>query len=154
MRPDGDDVEKRRRQAQRRLIKKLRPKLEPASSDPAALRFVAEFDAEYEKLAWILVEPAVDRLKPRFMLAITELCYLTARIRTLRATMPTIAHEVYRVKGRNGDQVKSHPHLGQINDDWRKWRAMLSDLGLTPAAERAVIAGQGDMFDSNDQYFD
>ncbi|WLB43032.1 P27 family phage terminase small subunit [Bradyrhizobium ottawaense] len=143
MRPDGVDVAKVRRKAQRKLIRGLKPKDLPA-----------DLAAEYERVAWILSEPSVDRLKPRFIDTVMEYCRSTVRLRSLRASMPTLAHEIYRVKSRNGDQVKSHPHVAQVNEEWRKWRSLVAMLGLSPTDERSLLPGQGDLFDENDGYFD
>lgn len=143
MRGDDVDIAKRKRQAQLRLIRKLMPRdLSPA------------IKAEYKRVAEILSEPSVDRLKPRFIDTVMEYCRCTVRLHDLRASMPTLAHEVYRVKTRNGDQVKSHPHIAQVNEEWRKWRSLVAMLGLSPTDERNLLPGQGDFFDKNDDYFD
>lgn len=143
MRADAVDVAKVRKRAQRKLIKLLRPKgLAPL------------VDAEYTRIAEILSEPSVDRLKPRFIDAIIEYCICTCRLRGLRASMPTLSHEIYRVKGRDGDQVKTHPHVAQVNETWRQWRSLVAMLGLSPTDERNLLPGQGDFFDQNDTYFD
>lgn len=143
MRPDDVDAAKRRRAAQMRLIRKLKPKgLSP------------ELEAEYRRVAEILSEPSVDRLKPRFLDTIVEYCRCTVRLNSLRSAMPTLTHEIYRVKTRNGDQVKSHPYVAQVNEEWRKWRSLVAMLGLSPTDERNLLPGQGDLFDENDGYFD
>jgi phage terminase small subunit len=143
MRPDGDDQAKLRRKAQLRLIRKLQPK----GLDGVLL-------AEYKRVAEILSEPSVDRLKPRFIDTVMEYCRCTVRLHSLRASMPTLAHEIYRVKSRNGDQVKSHPHVAQVNEAWRQWRSLVAMLGLSPTDERNLLPGQGDFFDKTDDYFD
>jgi phage terminase small subunit len=142
MRPDDADAAKRRKAAQRRLIGQLKPKgLSP------------EIEAEYRRVALILSDPAVDRLKARFLDTIVEYCICTVRLRSLRAAMPTLNMEVYRVKTRNGDQVKSHPYVAQVNETWRQWRSLVAMLGLSPTDERNLLPGQGDLFDENDKYF-
>ncbi|MBR1206973.1 MULTISPECIES: P27 family phage terminase small subunit [unclassified Bradyrhizobium] len=143
MRPDDQDAAKRRRSAQLRLINKLKPK----GLSPELLK-------EYRRVAEILSEPSVDRLKPRFLDTIVEYCRSTQRLNSLRSAMPTLAHEIYRVKTRNGDQVKSHPYVAQVNEEWRKWRSLVAMLGLSPTDERNLLPGQGDFFDENDGYFD
>jgi phage terminase small subunit len=142
MRPDDADAAKRRKAAQRRLIRQLRP---PGLSP--------EIEAEYRRVALILSDPAVDRLKARFLDTIVEYCICTVRLRSLRAAMPTLNMEVYRVKTRNGDQVKSHPYVAQVNETWRQWRSLVAMLGLSPTDERNLLPGQGDLFDENDKYF-
>jgi phage terminase small subunit len=143
MRPDDVDAAKVRRKAQLRLINKLKPK-----------GLSSELNAEFRRVAEILSEPSVDRLKLRFLDTIVEYCRCTMRLQSLRASMPTLAHEIYRVKTRNGDQVKSHPYVAQVNEEWRKWRSLVAMLGLSPTDERNLLPGQGDFFDENDGYFD
>jgi phage terminase small subunit len=143
MRPDDVDAEKLRTKARRKLINSLKPK-----------KLSAEVEAEYRRVAWILSDPTVDRLKPRFVDTVIEYCRCTVRLHNLRASMPSLAHEIYRVKTRNGDQVKSHPHVAQVNEEWRKWRSLVAMLGLSPTDERNLLPGQGDLFDDNDGYFD
>ena len=143
MRPDDVDAAKLRRQAQQLRSRKLMPKA-----------LAPDLKAEFKRVAEILSEPSVDRRKPRFLDTIVEYCRCTVRLQSLRSSMPTLAHEIYRVKSRNGDQVKSHPYVGQVNEEWRKWRSLVAMLGLSPTDERNLLPGQGDLFDENDGYFD
>ena len=102
----------------------------------------------------LLADPTVDRLKPRFVDVIAEYCRAVVRLRTLRDAMPRINMEIYRVEaGRNGTQVKTHPYVAQINESWRQWRSLVAMLGLSPADERNMLPGQGDLFDEADEYF-
>ena len=143
MRPDDPDgMEASRAAATARAVVKLRPKgLSP------------ELRKEWTRVAPLLAEPTVDRLKPRFVDVIIEYCRATVRLRLLRETMPTINMEIYRVEaGRNGTQVKTHPYIAQINETWRQWRSLVAMLGLSPADERNMIPGQGDLFDESDRY--
>lgn len=126
-----------------RAVTKLRPK-----------NLNGELRKEWERVARLLAEPTVDRLKPRFVDVITEYCRSIIRLRTLRESMPAINQEIYRVEaGRNGTQIKQHPYVAQINETWRQWRSMVAMLGLSPADERNLIPGQGDLFDEADKYF-
>lgn len=143
MRPDDVDAEKLRKKVMQRAIRRLMPRDLPP-----------EVEKEYKRVAAILADPSVDRLKARYIDTIIEYCRCTVRMRGLRASMPTLAHEIYRVKTRNGDQVKSHPHVAQVNESWRQWRSLIAMLGLSPTDERNLLPGQGDFFDKNDQYFD
>lgn len=142
MRPDDADAEKLRRKMIARAIRRLMPK-----------GLTKDIEQEYKRVAAILADPAVDRLKARYIDTIIEYCRCTVRLRGLRDSMPTLAHEIYRVKTRNGDQVKSHPHVAQVNESWRQWRSLVAMLGLSPTDERNLLPGQGDLFDENDQYF-
>jgi hypothetical protein len=86
-------------QAVDRIIRRLQP---PGLSK--------ELRAEWKRVARILADPTVDRLKPRFVDTISEYCVVRERLRTLREAMPTINMEIYRVEnGRNGTQVRTHP---------------------------------------------
>lgn len=143
MRPDDVDAENLRKKMTQRTIRRLMPRDLPP-----------EVVNEYKRVAAILADPSVDRLKARYIDTIIEYCRCTVRMRGLRASMPTLAHEIYRVKTRNGDQVKSHPHVAQVNESWRQWRSLIAMLGLSPTDERNLLPGQGDLFDENDQYFD
>jgi phage terminase small subunit len=51
------------------------------------------------------------------------------------------------VQGRNGSQLKAHPHVAQMNETWRQWRSLMAELGLSPTAERNMMPGQGNLFD-------
>lgn len=143
MRQDAVDAAKLKRRAQLKLIRKLEPK-----------GLAPDLQTEYRRVAEILSEPSVDRLKPRFIDSVMEYCRCTMRMRLMRDAMPTLAHEIYRVKTRNGDQVKSHPYVAQLNEEFRKWRSLVAMLGLSPTDERNLLPGQGDFFDRNDEYFD
>lgn len=139
--PDGRD--RAREQAVEQAIRKLQPK-----------GLSAELKAEWRRVARLLADPTVDRLKPRFVDVILEYCRVIVRLRTLRDAMPKINMEIYRVEaGRNGTQVKTHPYVAQINESWRQWRSLVAMLGLSPADERNMLPGQGDLFDESEQYF-
>lgn len=130
-------------QAVERVIRRLQP---------AGLS--KEVRAEWRRVARLLADPTVDRLKPRFVDVIVEYCRVLVRLRMLRDAMPTIDAETYRVEnGRNGTQVRTHPHVAQINESWRQWRSLVAMLGLSPADERNMIPGQGDLFDDAERYF-
>ena len=142
MRPDDVDAAKVRRTAIRRAINKLMPRNLPA-----------DIKDEYKRVAEILADPTVDRLKARYIDVIIEYCRATVRLRGFRDAMPTLNLEIYRVKSRNGDQVKSHPYVAQLNETWRQWRSLVAMLGLSPTDERNLLPGQGDLFDESEEYF-
>jgi phage terminase small subunit len=142
MRPDDEDAAKLRAQATRRLIRSLMPRDLPP-----------DVTKEFQRVAKILADPAVDRLKARYLDTIVEYCRATMRLRSLRAAMPTLNMEVYRVNTRNGDQVKTHPYVAQVNETWRQWRSLVAMLGLSPTDERNLLPGQGDLFDESEKYF-
>jgi P27 family predicted phage terminase small subunit len=140
---DGAALDAQRERNVAAAMAKLRPKgLSP------------DLRKEWDRVAKLLADPTVDRLKARFVDVITEYCRAIIRLRTLREAMPAINQEIYRVEaGRNGTQIKQHPFVAQINETWRQWRSMIAMLGLSPADERNLIPGQGDLFDAADQYF-
>lgn len=129
---------------------------------------------EWMRVATMLADPALDRLKAHFVDTIMEYCRATIRLRTIRQffvdlqemrrlekvseTPPhsaigeiecehPLAAEVYEVQGRNGSQLKAHPHVAQMNETWRQWRSLMAELGLSPTAERNMMPGQGSLFD-------
>jgi P27 family predicted phage terminase small subunit len=138
--PAASDVDPRSA-AVDRAVSLLRPK-----------RLNDELRKEWDRVARLLANPGVDRLKPRYVDVILEYCRAIIRLRRLRATFETIADEVKEMSGRHGDQLKNHPQVGQINETWRQWRALVAMLGLSPADERNLIPGQGDLYDESDQF--
>lgn len=153
----GDGASSREAAKREREIRRLQPRgLSP------------ELRREWHRVATILAEPTVDRLKARFVDVIMEYCRACVRLRQLRAAFDKLAEqvahatggkpdplaaEVYRVKGRNGDQAKMHPYVAQIHEAWREWRQCVAMLGLSPADERNMMPGQGDLFDESDREF-
>jgi P27 family predicted phage terminase small subunit len=136
-------TEKAREAAIARVVKRLMP---------ATLS--KEEQDEWKRVARVLADPTVDRLKARFVDTIAEYCRVVVRLKKLREAFPTLSHEIYRVEaGRNGTQVKAHPFVAQINECWRQWRSLVGMLGLSPADERSILPGQGDLFDDAEKYF-
>lgn len=89
----------------------------------------------------------VGRLHKRFSWAIAEWVRLTVRLEESRRQLDADGW-TYETTGRHGRQQKSRAEVAQLNDDWRKWARLTSELGLTPAAERGLASGQGDLFDN------
>lgn len=108
---------------------------------------------EWGRVAPILAAPHLDRLKPHFVPAVVEMCTLMARINEIREMYPTLTDEVYEVEGRNGVQQKMHPHIAQLNDALRQLRGLFAAFGMTPADDRNLKPGQGNLFDVADEYF-
>lgn len=157
MRGDHAQAASLRAQAVRRAVNGLRPR---GLDD--------EMRKEWNRVAHILADPTVDRLKARYVDVIVEYCRATVRLRKIREAFDLIAHraaeedgkavdrlgaEIHVTAGRNGEQLKSHPHVGQMNETWRQWRSLVAMLGLSPTDERNLIPGQGDLFDESEQYF-
>lgn len=114
---------------------------------------LAALSAEWDRIAPVLADPALDRLKPQFVDCVLEYCRVVVRLRELRAQFASVSEETYEVSGRNGDQLKTHPVVAQINEAWRQWRSLVGMLGLSPADARALVPGQGDLFEPTDKYF-
>lgn len=68
-----------------------------------------------------------------------QLCWTIARHERLRLDLRE-GGETYESETRNGKQQKSRPEVSQLNETWRQIRALASDFGMTPAAERGLAA--------------
>ncbi len=159
MRPDGPAVAEAREQAIALQVARLRPR-----------GMDAETRREWDRVAAMLAEPTVDRLKPRFVDTIYEYCIARVRLARIRGAfmeaakaiaaktgvpLNPLAAEIYQIEsGRNGKQVKAHPHRAELHEAWREWRSLVAMLGLSPTDERNLLPGQGDLFDESDQYFE
>lgn len=126
---------------------------------------------EWMRVATILADPNVDRLKPHFVDSIMEYCRATIRLREFRNYFANNAvkldesegvkdtqvarvtgeggldAEMYVTTGRHGVQLKSHPFVAQMNETWRQWRSLMMECGLSIASERNMIPGQGSLFE-------
>lgn len=123
------------------------------------------------RVATVLADPTLDRLKPHFVDVILEYCRATIRLRAFRTYFATNAvkldetegvkdnqvdrvtgeggldAEMYVTTGRHGVQLKSHPFVAQMNEAWRQWRSLMAECGLSISSERNMIPGQGSLFD-------
>lgn len=126
---------------------------------------------EWMRVATMLADPNLDRLKPHFVDSILEYCRATIRLRMFRNYFaankvalskdegvtenvvdrvtgePGLDAEMYVVHGRNGTQLKAHPFVAQMNEAWRQWRSLMMECGLSIASERNMVPGQGNLFD-------
>ena len=141
MRSDDENRQRDRQAAIARTVRRLLPR-----------ELKGELRTEFRRVAQLLAAPTVDRLKPHYIDTIVEYCRSTCRLRSIRDSMPTLNHEIYRVETRNGLQVKNHPYVGQLNETWRQWRSLVAMLGLSPTDERNLLPGQGDLFDEDDEF--
>lgn len=141
----------------RRAVRALRPR-----------GLTPELQREWERVATLLAEPSVDRLKARFVDTILEYCICVVRLRNLRAALAEsakkladktggpidlLAVETYRSEGRNGVHFNTHPYVYQIRAAFDDWRKLVAMLGLSPADERNMLPGQGDLFDESEREF-
>jgi phage terminase small subunit len=91
--------------------------------------------------AAMLAHPTLDRLKPHYCYGVLQLCKTITLIDGIdeelakaakAANTTAIAVRIYRVKGRNGDQVKTHPLVVQRNEAERQLWHWMDEFGLTP----------------------
>ncbi len=130
----------------------------PLHEEPQAIHFAKSKDlrpdwlTDDELAIWDRIAPQLvmlGRLKPHFVDSLAEYCIVRRRLADARKYLDENEWR-YVTSGRNGTQYKSRPEVAQLNDDWRKWRTMVGEFGLAPAAERGMQSGQGDLFDDFD----
>lgn len=105
-----------------------------------------------EKNIWRRLGPYLvkhGRLNELYVDVFHEYCVTRVRLESARRFLDK-TDWTYAVSGRNGEQIKSKPHVAQLNDDWRKWRSLAGELGLGPRSSKALNAlgeGKQDLFD-------
>jgi phage terminase small subunit len=115
--------------------------------------------AEWRRVATMLAAPHIDRLKPHFVDVIKQFVRANLELNKLWDSMPEPGRRFYKpVKdgetSRNGAELlRPHPNVMQFNTTFSRWRQLVAMLGLSPQDERAMMPGQGDLFDAADQYF-
>lgn len=101
-----------------------------------------DVQAIWDRLAPTLCQPTIARLNETNAFMFEQLCWITSRYERLRLDVRE-GGETYESATRNGVQLKSRPEVGQLNETFRQIRALASDFGMTPAAERGLkAAGQ------------
>lgn len=132
----------------------------PLHDEPQAVHYARANDLKPDWLGndegkvWDRIAPhlaMLGRLKPHFADALGELCVVRVKLVNARKDLDHAGWE-YVTSGRNGTQYKSRPAVAQLNDDWRKWRSLVGEFGLAPAAERGVVSNQSDLFDDFDAF--
>lgn len=94
--------------------------------------------AEWESVSPILATLRVLTIADRG--ALEMLCRAYAEYREARATVALQGSTYETSNPETGvTLIKAHPAVNQANDAWRRYRAALSDFGLTPSS-RAKIA--------------
>lgn len=130
----------------------------PLHDEPQAVHYARAADlrpdwlTDEELKIWDRYAPQLamlGRLKPHFVDALAELCIVRRRLYDARKYLDEQDWS-FVTSGRNGTQYKSRPEVAQLNDDWRKWRSLVGEFGLAPAAERGMQSGQSDLFDDFD----
>jgi len=132
----------------------------PRRDEPAAVHVAL---AAYLKPDWLTASEAavwdrigpqlamLGRLRAHYVDALAEYCRIVVRLREARTFLDE-NEWVYVTQTRNGTQHKSRPKVSQLNEDWRKWRSLVGEFGLAPAAERGLSVIQGDLFDDFDKF--
>jgi P27 family predicted phage terminase small subunit len=93
--------------------------------------------AIWDRLAPAMCDPRRDRLNDGNVLLFEQLCWVVSRHEKLRLDVRENG-ETYESRTRNGVQQKSRPEVAQLNETLRQVRALASDFGMTPAAERGL----------------
>lgn len=93
----------------------------------------------YDRLAPPLCHPTKNRLNELNVFMFAQLCDSVVRYQNYKVLLAELG-ETYESVGRAGKQYKSRPEVAQLNEAWRQIRALASDFGMTPAAERALGA--------------
>jgi len=139
------------------------PEEKGANFEARALQRAAELKPEglpwsvsviWDRVAPPLCDPRKNRLNESNVYMFGQLCWTIDRHERLRVKLEN--GETYTTETRNGKQQKSLPEVSQYNETWRQIRALASDFGMTPAAERGLqSSGQmGFDFDDGDDGFD
>lgn len=121
-----------------------------AEAEAAALRPRGLKHAE--KQIWNDLAPELvrlGRLKKHYVHAFAEYCRVYVRLQEARKLLDEVDW-IYITEGRHGEQMKSRPEVAQLNDDWRKYRSLMAEFGLSPASERGLNSNQGDLFENNE----
>lgn len=104
--------------------------------------------ASDEKKVWDQLGPRLvmlGRLKPHFVNAFSDYCYLQAKLRQLRKELDE-EEWFYVIEGRNGAQQKAKPAVAQANEIWRQIRTYIGEFGLAPASNKGLSSNQGELF--------
>ena len=108
--------------------------------------------AIWDRIAPSLCDPRKARLNEGNVFMFEQLCWTIERHERLRLDVRE-GGETYETDTRNGKQQKSRPEVAQLNETWRQIRALASDFGMTPAAERGLMASGQLGFDFGEDDF-
>jgi P27 family predicted phage terminase small subunit len=98
----------------------------------------------YDRLAPALCHPTKSRLNETNVFMFVQLCRSVVRYEHYTTLIEELG-ETYSATTRNGTQLKSRPEVAQLNETWRQIRALASDFGMTPAAERGLHGSGGQL---------
>lgn len=93
-----------------------------------------------ERKVWNRIGPELSkagRMKALFVDVIADYCRIVVRLADARRYLDAEQWS-YVTTGRHGVQHKSRPEVAQLNDDWRKWRSLVAEIGLSPASQRGL----------------
>jgi P27 family predicted phage terminase small subunit len=99
-----------------------------------------DVQAIWDRLAPTLCHPTRDRLNEANAFMFEQLCWITSRYERLRLDVRENG-ETYTTETRNGEQQKSRPEVGQLNETFRQIMTIARDFGMTPASERGLKSG-------------
>jgi len=99
--------------------------------------------AEFMRVAIMLAQPELDRLKPHYVDVILEFARLTIEMGRLRKIFETTPMWFETHSKASGVQIKQHPGVALLNETRRQWRGFAAVLGLSPNADRNLAPGQG-----------
>ena len=102
-----------------------------------------------ESKIWDRVCPELvreGRMKPLFVDALHQYCIVLAAMNKKHRWLSKHGYN-YKVTGRNGVQVKTHPYFAQRNELFRQWNSLVAQFGLSAGTERRFVSGQMGLFD-------
>lgn len=126
-----------------------------AKSDERCLQeaqeMMPELSNDAQKVIWLRVCSEllkVDRMKPLFIDALAQFCYVLARMNFITQFLEDSKNGyTYIVEGRNGEQIKNRPEMAERNELFRQWKSLVGDFGLSPTTEKTYVNGIGSQGD-------
>jgi phage terminase small subunit len=88
----------------------------------------------------------IGRFKSYYVDFFREYCVVVCRMETFLIYLELEGWK-YTTEGRNGEQHRPRPEAAQYNDDWKKWKWLTEQLGMSPAADERFHSMQPDLFD-------
>lgn len=104
---------------------------ESAAMKPTGLSELEE--SVWDRVCVLLLKE--QRMKPLFVDALREYCFITARMREITSDFAGKKGRTYEVDGRNGKQQKNRPEMAERNELFRQWNSLVAQFGLSPAQE-------------------
>ena len=99
--------------------------------------------AEFMRVAIMLAQPELDRLKPHYVDVILEYARAKIALKDWRRFFEENPKFFETHSKASGVQIKAHPGVAQMNETLRQFRGFAAVLGLSPNADRNLAPGQG-----------